>query len=69
LLDYSSSDSDNEEDKNETKIDFFGLNNSKKIRLEDESYLNEPKIFFEEVAPGPSKLLLNNIFLINKFLN
>ncbi|KAL7074515.1 hypothetical protein ACQ4LE_006325 [Meloidogyne hapla] len=76
-VDYSSDSNDDEEDEIEKQktennedlpIDFFGLRNpsepiSKEIRLEGESYdvINEPQIFFEEVAPGPSRLSNNEL--------
>jgi len=71
IVDYSSDSNDDEENEgiekekieNNEPIDFFGLKNSsepasKKIRLEGEDYdvLDEPQIFFEEIAPGPSRL-------------
>nr|CAD2184294.1 unnamed protein product [Meloidogyne enterolobii] len=77
IVDYSSDSNDDDDEnegiekekfENDEPIDFFGLKNSsepasKKIRLEGEDYdvLNEPQIFFEEVAPGPSRLLNDNL--------
>ncbi|CAK5076427.1 unnamed protein product [Meloidogyne enterolobii] len=80
IVDYSSDSNDDDENEgiekekieNDEQIDFFGLKNSsepasKKICLEGEDYdvLNEPQIFFEEVAPGPSRLF-NYIWRLRK---